>query len=197
MQLWVSIHAPARGATIRRPCTSRSSPFSFNPRAREGRDFYTIQQRTASYVSIHAPARGATKNIHNPFIFYAVSIHAPARGATINVFSNSISVIVSIHAPARGATAGRDVGEGIQKVSIHAPARGATLLKTGEVAKMLFQSTRPRGARLIKSATRRGFLHCFNPRAREGRDVKPLFIRHAIIAFQSTRPRGARPACHT
>ena len=76
----------------------------------------------------------------------------------------------------------------------------------------MFQSTRPRGARLIDcagmatdavsihapawGATTREPLDfvpaCFNPRARVGRDLK-IFLLMSIWQFQSTRPRGARP----
>ena len=120
----VSIHAPARGATVF-ACASR---FECN-------------------VSIHAPARGATvialrhkqlrlfqsthphgvrqMHISNPNSSVcfnprtrtgcdsvrdalqsciSVSIHAPARGATRISLRKCISTSVSIHAPARGAT---------------------------------------------------------------------------------------------
>ena len=71
----VSIHAPARGATL--PATQKTV-------------FYS--------VSIHAPARGATNeiNIQTPQI--NVSIHAPARGATSLYAHNSeILVFQSTH----------------------------------------------------------------------------------------------------
>src|SRR5690606_40895656 len=57
-------------------------------------------------------------------------------------------VIVSIHAPAWGATADRCSGSLSRYVSIHAPAWGATP-GTGKATglELLFQSTRPRGAR--------------------------------------------------
>jgi len=59
MQRVVSIHAPARGATLR-----------------TGKPIHD------QLVSIHAPARGATLlHIGLPDVV-AVSIHAPARGAT-------------------------------------------------------------------------------------------------------------------
>ena len=77
---------------------------------------------------------------------------------------------VSIHAPARGAT---DRGQGCasaEDVSIHAPARGAT----------------------VTALTPRFRFHGFNPRAREGRDVRYNYSRDADWKFQSTRPRGAR-----
>ena len=148
-------------------------------------------------VSIHAPARGATRRgAEIAESFQVVSIHAPARGATAEVVLGRVQMHVSIHAPARGATAGAATISAASRVSIHAPARGAT-----------------RGSRNSPRPHR-----CFNPRAREGRD---LFVRdldavvvpvsiHApargatrpvntaplrAITFQSTRPRGARRRC--
>ena len=38
-----------------------------------------------------------------------------------------------------------------------------------------------------------GCEQCFNPRARAGRDVKPVLMLRVKAKFQSTRPRGARP----
>ena len=54
-------------------------------------------------------------------------------------------------------------------ISIHAPAWGATVTKGRELQSLLFQSTRPRGARPDR-----------------------LRQRLIILLFQSTRPRGAR-----
>ena len=56
---WVSIHAPARGAT----CKLSSADYVIG-------------------VSIHAPARGATSQYRLCPHAQQVSIHAPARGAT-------------------------------------------------------------------------------------------------------------------
>ena len=83
-----------------------------------------------------------------------VSIHAPARGATFNDFGVEPKDIVSIHAPARGATS-RAARRSIAPVavSIHAPARGATFEPVSvTVSLMVFQSTRPRGARRVSIA---------------------------------------------
>jgi len=79
---------------------------------------------------------------------------------------------------------------------------------------MVFQSTRPRGARLHALPRRLPCAQCFNPRAHAGRDFKMLdglrtmfhvsihaptrgatsilASRAAFRRFQSTRPRGAR-----
>ena len=60
--LIISIHAPARGATLH---------FGRCP--------------SVHTISIHAPARGATHRLpYLPVKSYKISIHAPARGATCN-----------------------------------------------------------------------------------------------------------------
>ena len=101
--IFVSIHAPTRGAT--RLLLPRPRLFP---------------------VSIHAPTRGATKDSNKGYLSVRVSIHAPTRGATARtklkkqydrfqsthphgvrrrkVFSVAVSARVSIHAPTRGAT---------------------------------------------------------------------------------------------
>ena len=99
-------------------------------------------------VSIHAPAGGATFAPRDISITFDVSIHAPAGGATWIKF-NDISQVAGFNPRARG---GRD----------------QTIKKKKEIKKM-FQSTRPRGARL-----------------------KFYFIHSQLLVFQSTRPRGAR-----
>ena len=78
---WVSIHAPARGATDLNAASAWPST-----------------------VSIHAPAWGATRTDKTAKGLRAVSIHAPAWGATDFNLSVSHFHSVSIHAPAWGAT---------------------------------------------------------------------------------------------
>ena len=80
---------------------------------------------------------------------------------------------------------------GLRGVSIHAPARGATTRQNLFLCVFLFQSTRPRGARPALPYFRMT-LFCFNPRAREGRDLDYSFSQARFDSFQSTRPRGAR-----
>ena len=55
----VSIHAPARGATVPNNPINQSST-GFNSRTREGCDYLLESGEESSAVSIHAPARGAT-----------------------------------------------------------------------------------------------------------------------------------------
>ena len=77
----ISIHAPARGATLG------------GGKAVSKTD-----------ISIHAPARGATGLEVADKAINKISIHAPARGATVDKNIGSTIKVISIHAPARGAT---------------------------------------------------------------------------------------------
>ena len=87
-----------------------------------------------------------------------VSIHAPAWGAT---FASPVKVrddLVSIHAPAWGATSSEHGYIVHDWVSIHAPAWGATFAYNKPASTLMFQSTRPHGARLQEHGERRGDL---------------------------------------
>ena len=68
---YISIHAPARGATV--PC----------------RDDWSID-----CISIHAPARGATLMPLLDNTDGSISIHAPARGATLLVLATWYFIII-------------------------------------------------------------------------------------------------------
>ena len=169
----VSIHAPAKGATSPRMRKSRLTR-RFNPRAREGRDtspclmlpidssFQSTRPRRARHSRYFIVDRSQmfqstrprrARRSPRPYLTSGliVSIHAPAKGATSSRRTPSIPLRVSIHAPAKGATPSpppRTFQTVI--VSIHAPAKGAT-----HALMPIFSDT------------------CFNPRAREGRDVGP------------------------
>ena len=145
----VSIHAPARGATLA-PRRRRQTPRRFNSRAREGRDL--VRSTVISdglIVSIHAPARGATRAKARASLSWRFQFTRP-RGArrgerrlrSPKARFNSRAregrdrrrlalpahpPQVSIHAPARGATNAARARARQARVSIHAPARGATL----------------------------------------------------------------------
>ena len=101
----ISIHAPAKGATLYSSFTSLSTK-----------------------ISIHAPAKGATTPLECLHPFHQISIHAPAKGATrINNLCH-FSWIISIHAPAKGATDQATLDRFAIIISIHAPAKGATAI---------------------------------------------------------------------
>ncbi len=81
----VSIHAPARGATIGWQAAYARRQFRSTP-LREGRHAGALASIVGEGVSIHAPARGATPEPGGVAVLEMVSIHAPARGATANIF---------------------------------------------------------------------------------------------------------------
>ena len=167
----------------------------FNPRAHAGRDAWWAEDKYIKCVSIHAPTRGATPPPPDLEVYTIVSIHAPTRGATPSGFGVCELTVFQSTRP-RGARhlatrppgampcfnprahAGRDLRPELMlhrlSVSIHAPTRGATAPIIRREIVHMFQSTRPRGARLSESVSAE---------------------RSAM--FQSTRPRGARPQMKT
>ena len=125
----ISIHAPAKGATVIVDVMPVAS-VDFNPRSREGSDHGRRRANRPQTISIHAPAKGATT----------------PRGTA------RFQPRISIHAPAKGATAYNDDGKPIHAISIHAPAKGATAAAVHITLSATFQSTLPRRERPVKSA---------------------------------------------
>ena len=142
----------------------------FNPRAHVGRDAFMSITACVVSVSIHAPTWGATPTPITTVQQRIVSIHAPTWGATsISAFVNPSKTFqstrprgarpdtfaaafarrVSIHAPTWGATRPICAAHQRQDVSIHAPTWGATAANGKTTYAEQFQSTRPRGARLV------------------------------------------------
>ena len=127
MQTLISIHAPARGATLQPPW-HRSEPGYFNSRPCERGD---PQSRAAAGrpgpISIHAPARGATSITYPPPVkrlnfnsrpcergdpedmqhvidnYFDFNSRPCERGDSRHV-ERQLRATISIHAPARGAT---------------------------------------------------------------------------------------------
>ena len=148
-QFYVSIHAPARGATMV-TLPTQTAEASFNSRSREGSDRADmIWSGLAVDVSIHAPARGATDSLCLISLLLACfnsrsregsDPPRPASPALCPRF-NSRSREGS-DSPSRRMTPStssfnsrsREGSDGISStftsspsVSIHAPARGATV----------------------------------------------------------------------
>ena len=79
-----------------------------------------------------------------------------------------------------------------ETVSIHAPARGATFACPSRYAvNLAFQSTRPRGARLGVNVQTLTSFGGFNPRAREGRDMR-LHAPTCLLFCFNPRAREGR-----
>ena len=121
----ISIHAPARGATIRQ-----------------------IVQTSQTAISIHAPARGATNPLRISLVSGRNFNPRSREGSDASYLYNARSFNISIHAPARGATELDDLLSSMSDISIHAPARGATQTFPCYRQALQFQSTLPRGERL-------------------------------------------------
>ena len=209
----ISIHAPARGATIVGtsntyqfefqstlprgerlailppflPCSS-----NFNPRSREGSDVGLPLTLPHATISIHAPARGATTEEYCKLPNKLISIHAPARGATDIFLPCRLLLVLFQSTLPRG-----------ERLPISELFTTATS----------FQSTLPRGERLIIPCIRlyNGYFNprsregsdgkvCrfvkssshFNPRSREGSDLDDPGYLSTSSKFQSTLPRGER-----
>ena len=144
----VSIHAPARGATLDSVGIFPSDP-----------------------VSIHAPARGATMSME--FIRMAVMVFQSTlpRGERLPP-QQSTTTIGSFNPRSRAGSdrMAEERSSVLPGVSIHAPARGATQKSTkAGLLYIVFQSTLPRGERpsSLPRSTKDG---CFNPRSRAGSD---------------------------
>ena len=73
----ISIHAPARGATARQQI-NRLTGCNFNQRSREGSDAFLSCIKYPIRISIHAPVRGATA-ILPPFLPYSSNFNPRSR----------------------------------------------------------------------------------------------------------------------
>ena len=147
----ISIHAPAKGATIENRHTRYHKLISIHAPAK-GATFPKFVISFFDCISIHAPAKGATcLRAAGPDVLH-ISIHAPAKGATPNMTtaleivkfqsthprrvrlgcsnSSNVGSLISIHAPAKGATISPALRQVTSSISIHAPAKGATTFIT-------------------------------------------------------------------
>ena len=121
----ISIHAPARGATL----ISRIFllfVMYFNPRSREGSDVVSNVDLNWDLISIHAPARGATRSWFFRLRYRKFQSTLPRGERQFYSNADMAMIAISIHAPARGATQLSVQGQKKLIISIHAPARGAT-----------------------------------------------------------------------
>ena len=146
-RLFISIHAPPRGATTAIPYADapryifQFTPlregrqivsafsqscllFQFTP-LREGRPLLSLPRFPPRYFNSRPSARGdeSHKRQENDT---PISIHAPPRGATHGKGGDATRHAISIHAPPRGATEGPTHWFKRELISIHAPPRGAT-----------------------------------------------------------------------
>ena len=100
----ISIHAPARGATVSL-VTRDSAHKHFNPRSREGSDTFGERSNgSSSIISIRAPARGATETDWSAGKVDLFQFALPRGERPAGAFTRADGSIISIRAPTRGAT---------------------------------------------------------------------------------------------
>ena len=128
--------------TLRNDIVFQSTrPRGARPRPRDERKVSSLFQSTRP--------RGARLSSYFSCASSSVFQSTRPRGARLNFVEETYNAIqVSIHAPTRGATRTVIIFNIFTAVSIHAPTRGATGKTQLESKKDMFQSTRPRGARL-------------------------------------------------
>jgi len=166
---------------------------SFNPRARMGRDWATSSHDPPRVRFQSTRPHGARHAQHVGRRWIARFQSTRPHGARLDHAVARPQVLVSIHAPAWGATApggpprarprcfnprarmGRDrrpIPPGpAQGVSIHAPAWGATPPEHRRARRRSVSIHAPAwGA--TRAPGRASGPHCFNPRARMGRDTR-------------------------
>ena len=78
MDALISIHAPAKGATILQSLFLLGV-IDFNPRSREGSDTKRKERRYAKTISIHAPAKGATWYVQRTETIWTFQSTLPRR----------------------------------------------------------------------------------------------------------------------
>ena len=167
----ISIHAPARGATITVD-DAGNVMYNFNPRTREGCDVDDSASAAASIpISIHAPARGAT--VLSPREKRKILNFNPRTREGCDDYPQNFQMYATIFQ------------------STH--PRGVRLQSDLKViAPPGFQSTHPRGVRPSSIVPASSALIYFNPRTREGCDLRTPNTSSDLITISIHAPaRGA------
>ncbi len=191
----VSTHASARDATD----TAFPSPLhqhGFNPRVREGRDYFSTWARIPRALFQPTRPRGTRpawsggthrcRRCFNPRVREGRDYGVPGEPDSDR--------LVSTHASARDATrAAAAAGRSTHRVSTHASARDATAGVRVVLVADLFQPTRPRGTRPCTGSM---YALCvlFQPTRPRGTRRRRPIRAVGLDRFQPTRPRGTRPA---
>ena len=213
----VSIHAPAWGATQGRNAIQQGMSVSIHAPA-WGATAVDGFAGFGVHVSIHAPAWGATRIDAGGSFYHLVSIHAPAWGATVRsrIGLGQVAAFQSTHPRGVRLLEGHVPADTQAVVSIHAPAWGATSCRrcsssydfrfnprtrvgcdaitfSPSTASCMFQSTHPRGVRLVSQRPKGG--QCIRVSIHApawGATVRSRIGLGQVAAFQSTHPRGVR-----
>ena len=167
----VSIHTPARGATNTTSSQRFSSRFQFT-RPQGARQCLILLPMSPARFNSHARKGRDLLNSAKAAVLLQVSIHTPARGATPVARSMIFTGRFQFTRPQGARPHPVVITPRIGAVSIHTPARGATLHEDGtqtDEAVSIHTPARGATARLRKRTC--VFLR-FNSHAREGRDAR-------------------------
>ena len=121
----ISIHAPAKGATMRTARRLQVRILFQSTLPRRERLEGVLNNIAIFIISIHAPAKGATAFVPCFMYFSIFQSTLPRRERLAGMCICHLRSI-SIHAPAKGATQTPGEAYFLIRISIHAPAKGAT-----------------------------------------------------------------------
>ena len=189
---YVSIHAPAWGATVVIMGGAYRS-YRFNPRTRVGCD-NGLHSYFRSCAGFNPRTRVGCDPLFSLNSIYtdSVSIHAPAWGATCPKSPyHARGLCFNPRTRVGGDLCFTPIAPN-RLVSIHAPAWGATPVRVAANRVAACFNPRTRVGCDLKTTRKRPLEPCFNPRTRVGCDMgkEVEFSKDAL--FQSTHPRGVR-----
>ena len=187
---------------------------NFNPRSREGSDGNTRRAGDGDRkISIHAPARGATST-SSVITLRAHNFNPRSREGSdppikihLRSFANfnprsregsdrragKIGILFPYFNPRsrEGSDEAAKSGLCVFAISIHAPARGATTIFSKPKSQRIFQSTLPRGERLVRN-TGANAINPISIHAPARGATLLCSVSIWLLEFQSTLPRGER-----
>ena len=121
----ISIHAPARGATVVHRTGYAIDGISIHAPREGGDRRFQRQNLYDAWISIHAPARGATVVHRTGYAIDGISIHAPREGGDAHYAACAVQFgEFQSTPPARGATRALPPASHFQKYFNPRPPRG-------------------------------------------------------------------------
>ena len=192
--VFISIHAPAKGATTFYKCLLYRLQFQSTLPRRE-RPYVRVRVSGAGPISIHAPAKGATMLFRcRQILVITFQSTLPRRE---RLHSLRYPSCFSLHFNPRSRE-GSDLGDQragqTNIISIHAPAKGATASGNGYYLFNGDFNPRSREGSDSGMSGSSGVIDNFNPRSREGSDKGADVLSLPLFVFQSTLPRRERHA---
>ena len=191
VQMYISIHAPARGATLSPVLVRAKDIFQSTLPQGERREFLEVPEGGELFQST-LPQGERPRINHSNLCYMIISIHAPARGATTFLLRTRRYFIISIHAPARGATQLQELRQDLIDYFNPRSRKGSDGSRKRDIEKAIkFQSTLPQGERPTATLLMLTWSD-FNPRSRKGSDSAYRTTSSQLHLFQSTLPQGER-----